>query len=150
MPLFKLLGMVFLFSASLFWGWYKSALLKRRARALYLMSLALKTFAETIRVEQSELKILCPKIFNFEGAKCEGEIPVFSEDFFSVEDINSFLEFFSLCGMADTRTEYEKTLAFAQRVEQKCLDAEKLCRENSKTYMSIGLLGGVGLCIFFL
>ncbi len=150
MPLFKFLGLVFLFLASFFMGWHKAALLKRRTRALYIMSVALKNFAETIRVEHSELKVLYPKFFNFEGARCEGDILTFSEDFFEKEDINSFSEFFSLCGMSDRKTEYEKALSFASNVERRYLQAEKNCRENSKMYVSIGLLGGAGVCIFFL
>lgn len=59
-------------------------------------------------------------------------------------------ELFSDIGMRDLDSEYNRTISFAEILEKRYLEQSADCKELCRLYKSVGLLGGVFLCIFFL
>ncbi len=139
-----------IFSACSFGGMYKSALLKRRTEKLLHITRAVDDMSERIRAQAIEAEKLVNICFEKHTVFIvDGQIK-FNKNFLKKDDINLLEEFFDNFGMQDINGEYDRTKFYVnllyKQYEQAMGESAKLCR----LYNSLGILGGIFLCIFLL
>lgn len=147
--LFKLCGLLMIFSAAALSGFIKSMQLKQRHKKLHRINRALSDLKERIRLNSGEIGRLVSLCFGSLATEKNGSFTV-NESALEKDDITIINEFFRDLGMSDTAAECERTELYILLISKKCTEAEKKCRELCRLYNSIGILGGIFICIFFL
>lgn len=146
---FKLLGLLMIFSASAAGGIMKSMQLKQRYKKLSRICRSLKDLKERIRLNSGEIGRLVNGSFGGLAVYKNGDF-IINEAGLEKGDISLINEFFRDIGMSDTESECERTELYISLISKKCSEAEQKCRELCRLYNSIGILGGIFICIFFL
>lgn len=146
---FKLFGLLMIFSAASLSGFMKSMQLKQRYKKLCQICRSLGDLKERIRLNSGEISRLIAQCFGALAAAENGSFKV-NEYGLEKEDIALINEFFHNIGMSDTAAECERAELYISLISKKCSEAEQKCKELCRLYNSIGILGGIFICIFFL
>ena len=150
MWLFKVSGMVMVFSVCSIWGFSRSAALKKRAEKLLAFSRSAQELAELIRTEACEIRPLLERTFDGQLLKVTEKDFFLNEEYYKKEDVKLLLAFLSKLGLSDSLSEYRRISGYAeiikQRSDQAFCECEKLCR----LYKSLGCMVGIFICIFLL
>lgn len=150
MWLFKPLGLLFLFTACAMLGVLKSEALKRRTVLLKKFIKALSQVAELVRIGTYEIEELCSLCF--EGSLVtakNGEFCLVCE-YLTAPDRELLEEYLKGFGIADTESEYKRTRLYISMLEQQYSSAAEAYAKQGGLYRSVGLMGGLIICIFFM
>lgn len=150
MPLFKIAGLVILFSTSCCCGLAVSLKLKKRAAKLSELARALNGLAEYIRSDRSEIDRLVGICFKPQTVKAENGKFIIEKSFLDKEDISLLEEFFGAVGQKDSEGEYERTRLYTALTEKQCRSAEEKCNRLCRLYSGLGLLCGIFICVFLI
>ncbi len=139
--LFKGLGFALILLTTTVLGFLKANSLNLRYKKLCNIKNAVTDLKQRIRFSRSEIDKLLAISFK--------DIP----DYYSnleKDDIEIVEGFIENIGMADTKAECERCELCISLLDTKIAEAQKNCTELNKLYKSMGVLGGVFICIFFL
>lgn len=150
MWLFKALGLLFLFTACAMFGFLKSESLKKRKIALGVFIKALSQIAELVRIGTYEIEELCRLCFETSFVKMENGAPKLLCEELADSDKELIEEYFKGFGLTDTESEYKRTKLYISLLEQQYSSAAELYSKQGGLYRSVGLMGGLILCIFFM
>ena len=150
MLLFKISGLlvVFLVSASL--GLLKSESLKLRCDRLEKIVKSLNRLCELVRIGGYEIDELISVCFDSNIINSEKGNFFICEEYLLKEDIDILREFFNGFGVTDKEGEVKRIKLFCSLLEGKHRDAQKAFLELGRLYRSVGLMGGLILCIFLM
>ncbi|MBR4973495.1 MAG: hypothetical protein IKY45_03420 [Clostridia bacterium] len=147
MIIFKVLGLLAVFSVPSVFGLYKSFSLKKRSIKLKSLVMSLAKLSEYIRIEKTEKTGLFKRCFD---ASLINTDLSFNSEYLLKEDITLLNEFLNDFGLCDRKGEYERTCTyiklFGRLLEKAECENEKLC----KLYSLLGVLTGLSLCIFLI
>lgn len=147
--LFKLSGLIIIFVSCAGFGFYNSYKLKMREKKLHKIICSMTELKERIRAGTGEIGEITDKSFgktavlSHNGVKLDGEWLLKS-------DTELLEEFFVNIGMTDSDAECERTELYIALMQKQCNDAEKRCGELCRLYGTLGVLGGLFICVFFL
>ncbi len=139
--LFKLLGLAFLLLCCTAFGFLKANALKYRIEALQKIKNGLLTLKERLRLQCGDKSELI--------RACFGDINKLLQSL-TREDKALWDEFFTQFGCSDTKSEYERCVAFITLFDNKIGNLSGQISEQQKLYKSLGFFGGLFLCIFFM
>ena len=138
--IFKLLGLLLIIFVSAAIGFIKSSQLHLRCKKLNMFKKSILEFKERLRLSYGELDRIKGKCFktpiDYSG--------LYSSDCEIIESM--FREIASL----DRESAYNRCLLAAELLNKQIDDAESQYKELGKLYKSIGVLGGIFICILFL
>ncbi len=138
--IFKLLGLLLIITVSAAIGFIKSSQLHMRCKKLNMFKKSILEFKERLRLSYGELDRIKDKCFktpiDYSG--------LYSSDCEIIESM--FREIASL----DRESAYNRCLLAAELLNKQIDDAESQYKELGKLYKSIGVLGGIFICILFL
>lgn len=138
--IFKLLGLLLIITVSAAIGFIKSSQLHLRCKKLNMFKKSILEFKERLRLSYGELDRIKGKCFkspiDYSG--------LYSSDCEIIESM--FREIASL----DRESAYNRCLLAAELLNKQIDDAESQYKELGKLYKSIGVLGGIFICILFL
>lgn len=139
--LFKILGFILIIATTFSIGFLKSSELGIRYKKLQSIQKGIGELKERIRMGGGEIDRLLASSFH--------QYPI---DYCSLEkdDIEILNDFFSNVGLSDTKSEYERCEVYINLLKDKIEEANAKYRETARLYKSIGLLGGIFICIFLL
>lgn len=139
--LFKILGFILIIATTFSIGFLKSSELGIRYKKLQSIQKGIGELKERIRMGGGEIDRLLASSF-----------PQYPIDYCSLEkdDIEILNDFFSNVGLSDTKSEYERCEVYINLLKNKIEEANAKYRETAHLYKSIGLLGGIFICIFLL
>ena len=147
--LFKLSGLIIIFASSAGFGFYNSYKLKMREKKLHKIICSMTELKERIKAGAGEIGELVNKSF--------GEIAELSQDGVKLDtewllksDTELLEEFFTDIGMTDSEAECERAELYTALMQKQCNDAEKRCGELCRLYGTLGVLGGLFICVFLL
>ena len=148
--LFKIIGLICIFSSCSALGFLKSTLLKKRKEKLSSISRSVSRLAEYIRGNGGEINLLAGRCFSPKDITVKNGVLILDESFLEKEDISLIKEFLSDFGLKDSEGEYQRTKLYAELIEsQRKISAEKFAR-LSRLYNTVGVLFGMVVCIFFI
>ncbi len=150
MWLFKILGLLFLFTVCTVLGFIKSEALKKRTMALSVFIKALSQIAELVRIGTYELDELCRLCFENSFVTMENGRPKILCEHLLPADKELLDEYFKGFGITDTESEYKRTRLYISMLEQQHSSAAELYSKQGGLYRSVGLMGGLIICIFFM
>lgn len=150
MWLFKIAGLVLIFIAFSFLGFFKTVSLKKRAKKLKEIYRSMSVLREKIRTNQGEIVNLVKKSFPNNAVEIKDEKITAKSNEFLEEDKKLIDEFFSDVGMSDSIGEYERIGIYMSLILKKCEEADNKYLELGRLYSGIGVLSGIFICIFFL
>ena len=139
--LFKIIGLGFLLLCCTAFGFLKANSLKCRLDSLQKIKNGLLTLKERLRLHSGDKS----KLIN----GCFGDINKLLKNL-SNDDKKLWNEFLTQFGASDTKSEYERCLAFITLFGNKITDLSCEIGEQQRLYKSLGFFSGVFLCIFFL
>lgn len=145
----KILGIFIIFSVCTVFGVFKSLSLKERSLSLEFYQKALHSLARRVRTDSRELSILLPICFEERVFFRENSI-VFDKEHLTKADISLLQEFFATLGKNDKQTEYERIKLFSELLEETKTEAFAEYTKSGKLYRTVGVLSGLGLCIFLI
>ena len=150
MLLFKLLGLALIFTVCFASGFLKAESLKKRSDKLQEILKALNRLGELIRMGNYEIGELVGLCFKPSQATAENGKIKLSKEYLLKEDIKILEDFFTDFGVADRSAEYERTKLFYSLLESQHSAAAGVYGQLGRLYRSIGLMGGLILCIFLM
>lgn len=148
--LFKILGLLFVFSACSLAGFSATVMLRRRSEKLSSVSHSVSRLAEYINADGGEIGLLAELCFDENDIKIVDGIPKLNKSFLKKEDITVIEEFLNDFGLNDRVGEYKRTKLYASLLERQREEVAKKSAELSKLYNTLGVLFGVGICIFLI
>lgn len=148
--LFKLSGLLIVFTAAALTGFLKSLQLKKRYRKLCGIYRSLSDLRERVRLGTGEIERIVAQSFEDGTAFYTNRGIQINPDFLEKEDAALLEEYFSDIGMSDAESECERTGLYMNLLKKKCDEAEKKCGELCRLYNALGILCGIFICIFFL
>lgn len=147
MVIFKIAGLIAVFSVPCICGLVKAFSVKRRSAKLRALVLSFTALSEYIRIEKAEKQQLFKRCFD--NSLLNKDLS-FNEEYLLKEDIRLLNEFSKDFGASDRKNEYERTCVYIKLFEKLSdkaeYETEKLCR----LYSSLGILTGLSLCIFLI
>lgn len=139
--LFKFWGLAFLLLCCTAFGFLKANALKYRIEALQKIKSGLLNLKERLRLHSGDKNKLIDACF----PNVEKLLQSLTE-----ADKKLWNEFLSQFGRSDTKSEYERCLAFIALFDNKITALLSDSHELQKLYKSLGFFSGVFLCIFFM
>ncbi len=139
--LFKLLGFALIVLTTTAIGFLKSNSLNMRHKKLCSLKNAITDLKQRIRLSHGEIDKLIAVSFK--------DIP----DFYSYlekSDTQIVENFFKDIGMLDVKAECERCELYISLLDAQIIKAQKNYTELNKLYKSMGIMGGIFICIFFL
>lgn len=150
MLLFKISGLLLVFSAATAIGFLKSNELSVRAKRLDMLCRGLSELKERIRCGEGEIERLVLQSFDRELITAEnGKITV-NRNGLKSEDVTLLEEYFSDAGMSDIQSECERCRLYISLLKEQHRRAEEDCSKLCRLYRTLGFLSGIFICIFFL
>lgn len=139
--LFKLLGFLLIISVSTCLGFLKSNSLNLRRKKLCAIKNGITDLKQHIRLSNTEIDNLINVCFN--------NVP---DRYSNLQnsDIEIIEGFFKDLGMSDSKSEIDRCELYIGLLDNQINEAENNYIELSRLYKSIGFLGGIFICIFFL
>ncbi len=147
--LFKLLGLLMVFSSSSACGAVAAFRLKTRVRKLQRLYHSLSDLRERIRLNEGEIDRLLKVsfgdavVFGEKGCRVE-------EAFLEQEEIVLINAFLRDAGMSDAKAECDRIGLYMDQLAVCCESAGQKARELGRLYGALGVLIGLFLCIFLL
>ena len=139
--LFKIIGLGFLVLCCTAFGFLKANTLKNRLDSLKKIKNGLLTLKERLRLHSGDKNKLISGCFPNIDKLLQNLPP---------DDIKLWDEFLAQFGLSDTKSDYERCLAFITLFDNKINTLSSEIGEQQKLYKSLGFFSGVFLCIFFL
>ncbi len=139
--LFKIIGLGFLLLCCTAFGFLKANSLKCRLDSLQKIKNGFSTLKERLRLHSGDKNRLI--------SSCFGDTDKLLKNL-TDEDKKLWDEFLSQFGTSDTKSEYERCLAFITLFDNKITNLSCEIGEQQRLYKSLGFFSGVFLCIFFL
>lgn len=150
MLLFKILGLAVIFGVSAAFGILKADGLKHRCDRLSGIIKSLNHLADLVRIGGYEIDELISICFESDILSFKKGNFLICEEYLLKEDISLLREFFLGFGVSDKEGEYERIRLFCALLEPRFAEAQKSYSEQGRLYRSVGLLGGLILCIFLM
>lgn len=150
MWLFKFLGLTVIFCVCGVGGILKAERLRCRAERLNEFIKALSRLAELIRIGNHEIFELCSLCFEEGLLNSENGKIVPLGECLEKGDCQIIEEFFGGFGIADTVAEQNRTELYINMLKREYSTAVELYKTNGGLYRSVGFMGGLILCIFFM
>ena len=139
--LFKVLGLLSLVVSGTALGFYKSYLLFQRQKQLLEICNGLERLALLITSSVKDLDLLFKE--SFKGEKID-TFGLLNRDKEILENLISSI------GISNRKSEYDNVILCKNLLEKQFLEAKEEHNSLSKLYRSLGFLGGLFLCIFFI
>ena len=139
--LFKVLGLLSLVVSGTALGFYKSYLLFQRQKQLLEICNGLERLALLITSSVKDLDVLFKE--SFKGEKID-TFGLLNRDKEILENLISSI------GISNRKREYDNVILCKNLLEKQFLEAKEEHNSLSKLYRSLGFLGGLFLCIFFI
>ena len=139
--LFKVLGLLSLVVSGTALGFYKSYLLFQRQKQLLEICNGLERLALLITSSVKDLDVLFKESFKSEKIDTFG---LLNSDKEILENLILTL------GISNRKREYDNVILCKNLLEKQFLEAKEEHNSLSKLYRSLGFLGGLFLCIFFI
>lgn len=139
--LFKVLGLLSLVVSGTALGFYKSYLLFQRQKQLLEICNGLERLALLITSSVKDLDVLFKE--SFKGEKID-TFGLLNRDKEILENLISSI------GISNRKKEYDNVILCKNLLEKQFLEAKEEHNSLSKLYRSLGFLGGLFLCIFFI
>ena len=139
--LFKVLGLLSLVVSGTALGFYKSYLLFQRQKQLSEICNGLERLALLITSSVKDLDVLFKE--SFKGEKID-TFGLLNSDKEILENLISSI------GISNRKREYDNVILCKNLLEKQFLEAKEEHNSLSKLYRSLGFLGGLFLCIFFI
>ncbi len=136
----KLIGFVFIITASSAIGFLKSRELKERPQKLLFLYKGVCELKERIKLSGGELERLKEECFS---------TPIDYSGLYK-SDSEILDKLFCEIGLLNRESAYNRCELSAALLKQKYNEAQSRYSELSKLYKSIGVLSGIFICIFFL
>ena len=147
--LFKFLGLALIFLTCVSAGYIKSLSLRKKSENLRIAANSVAELAGRIKIGGEICELISVSFESSLVKCCDGKITVNRQAFFK-EEADLLEEFFGDIGMRDSLAEQERTAAFADILTKRHSESLPSSAELCRLYNSIGVLGGIFLCIFFL
>lgn len=147
MLIFKGIGLIIAFCVPSVYGFLKAYGVSKRNAKLKRFFLSISEISECIRIENTPKNALFSKHF---GKELLNENYTLNTEFLKNEDITLLNEFFIGFGLKDKNSEYERTKLYLDRIKTVCENAREEKEQLCKLYSSLGVLSGLGLCIFLI
>ena len=147
--LFKLSGLIIRFLSSAGFGFYNSYKLKMREKKLRGIICSMTELRERVRTGAGEIGEIIEKSFG-KTAPLFGDGARLDCEWLTKGDAEVLKKFFTDIGMSDAEAECERTELYITLMQKQCNDAEKKCGELCRLYGTLGVLGGLFICVFFL
>ena len=148
--LFKTVGLLLIFSASVLWGFMKSEALKGEKRHIYMVTRSVETLGEYIRLGKGEACLLVNECFSKDYVDTADGVVTVKDSFLKTETVKILKDFFKDFGMQDSAAEYKRVCLYSEMLKKQYAEAEGKCREMCRLYSTLGVLCGVFLVIFLL
>ena len=140
MTVFKIFGLLSVLLSSTSLGFYKSYTLNLRCRKLSEFCVSLEKLSHFITSSFKDLDVLLRESFG-------GEIDTSG---ISKEDKEILEKLFSEIGISDRERDFNSVVLCKSLFEKQLETAEDDCKRLSNLYNSLGFLGGLSICIFFI
>ena len=148
--LFKISGVITVFTVCSMAGFLKSFGLKKRHKKLLAIYRSMSDLRERIRMGGGEIERLVYLCFEEDTASILEGKAIINTMYLKNADVEILEEFFRDLGMSDSDSEYERTGLYMSLILKISDEAEKKCGELCRLYSSLGILCGLFICIFFL
>ena len=148
--LFKISGVITVFTVCSMAGFLKSFGLKKRHKKLLAIYRSMSDLRERIRMGGGEIERLVYLCFEEDTASISEGKAIINAMYLKKADVEILEEFFRDLGMSDSDSEYERTGLYMSLILKISDEAEKKCGELCRLYSSLGILCGLFICIFFL
>ena len=148
--LFKISGVITVFTVCSMAGFLKSFGLKKRHKKLLAIYRSMSDLRERIRLGGGEIERLVYLCFDEDTASILEGKAIINTMYLENSDAEIFEEFFRDLGMSNSESEYERIGLYMALILKKSDEAEKKCGELCRLYSSLGILCGLFICIFFL
>lgn len=148
--LFKISGVITVFTVCSMAGFLKSFGLKKRHKKLLAIYRSMSDLRERIRMGGGEIERLVYLCFEEDTASISEGKAIINTMYLEKADVEILEEFFRDLGMSDSDSEYERTGLYMSLILKISDEAEKKCGELCRLYSSLGILCGLFICIFFL
>lgn len=148
--LFKISGVITVFTVCSMAGFLKSFGLKKRHKKLLAIYRSMSDLRERIRMGGGEIERLVYLCFEEDTASISEGKAIINTMYLEKADAEILEEFFRDLGMSDSDSEYERTGLYMSLILKISDEAEKKCGELCRLYSSLGILCGLFICIFFL
>lgn len=149
MPL-KVAGLFIIFCVCSIAGLLKSAKLTKRAEKLLCFERSIWLLAEQIRGNADEISKLLSSCFSSDTVYISNGKIDFNRQYLTKDDICLAEEFFGDIGARDIVGEYERTRMYASLFKTKTQEANEECKRLCRLYCTLGVSGGIFICIFLL
>ena len=150
MLLFKVTGLVIIFSVCAVSGYMKSYGIRKRAQILTSVYRSMTLLSEHIKARSGEISKILPQSFGEEFLSIEENFIDFKKNHLENADIDLLTEFFTGLGFNDINSEYERTKLFTALIKKQSDEANQNAQNLCKLYNTIGILIGAFVCLFFL
>ena len=147
----KIIGIILILLSSVFFGYCKSANLKKRVfelKKIHSGTLRLKEYIENCPTEIGSIYNSCYGSCN-NLEYLNGKIRI-KKDFVSKEDYDLLNEFFTLLGASDTKSECARINLYSELISKQISSAEKDAEEGSKIWQTCSICVGVGISILII
>ena len=148
--LFKISGVITVFTVCSMASFLKSFGLKKRHKKLLAIYRSMSDLRERIRMGGGEIERLVYLCFEEDTASISEGKAIINTMYLEKADVEILEEFFRDLGMSDSDSEYERTGLYMSIILKISDEAEKKCGELCRLYSSLGILCGLFICIFFL
>lgn len=149
MGIFKIGGLLLIFSASCLLGFYKSNQLIKRSKALGEVCLALEKLAELIKCGTADLHKLLNLCFEGELQKTLNGYTLKDERLYK-EDKKLFEKLINQMGVSNKESEIKNVLLYNTLFQKRLKEAEDKSERLTRLYSSLGPLIGASICIFLI
>ena len=139
--LFKIAGLITILLTCTAIGFLKSLALKGRFESLLYIKNSLLKLKEKLRLHSGDKSKLLNDCFT---------VPPQTIPHLDNDDKALLNDFLHGLGKGDTTQEIERCVAFLNLFETKTNDAKADFNNRQKLYKTLGFLGGIFLCIFFI
>lgn len=150
MLLLKISGLLILLFCSVTIGFIKSEQLILRKNKLNNFCKGFTILKERIRYGEGEIEPLILKSFEENLFYSKGNTIKVNKDYLQNYEITLIEEYLDIAGMSDPNSEFEKCKMYHHLLNEQYKKAETECTSLCKLYKTVGLLGGIFICIFFL
>ena len=148
--LFKIIGLITVFSVCCLMGFYKSLGLKNDAEAIGSLVTSCNSLADRLRAERREIAELVKACFKEEYVEYSGGRFYASRKTVGEAEAKILDEMFSGIGMMDCESEERRIKAYGKRLEENYRRSVQKNTELSRLYKTLGVSSGLFLVLFLI
>ncbi len=149
MEIFKIGGLLLIFLASSFLGFYKSNQLLKRSKALSEVCVSLEKLAGLIKCGTADLQQLLDLCFEDKVQKTQKGYALKDDRLFK-EDKKLFEKLITQMGVRNKESEIKNVLLYNTLFQKRLKEAEDKAERLAKLYNSLGALIGASICILLI